>query len=74
MYKQRATKAHSERRSIQVPNLADKLSTAEDQCLNQFGLAAQVLSGKEYWIQQGLSHYATLEQRLIHMRSPHIRA
>ena len=41
------TEARSKRRSIHAPNLTDKLSTAEERRLNQFGSAGQVWWGKK---------------------------
>jgi hypothetical protein len=59
-------KARSKCRSTHAPNLTDELSTAEERRLNQFGSAILIRYGKQREVRQSLSHYATLERRLIH--------
>ena len=51
------TQARFRCRSTHVPNLTDKLSTAKEQCLNQFGMAVLVCCGKSVKFRQSLSNF-----------------
>ena len=55
-----------------MPNLTDELSTAKEQCLNQFGLSVLVRCGKSIWCGKSLTESVELMMMMMMMNFIHV--